>query len=98
MFDAQKVLWETGRVAALWIARGASDRNMVETREDCNQERTASCTAGMTDVKGWGVGRDVVELFAESSAGKANAASGGSRVAPSIKVVHMQTSQSILCR
>jgi hypothetical protein len=55
MLDAQNVFWETGRVA-LWMARGASERNMVETTEESLPREAVKCTAGMTGVNGWGVG------------------------------------------
>ena len=65
MFDAQNVFWETGRVA-LWMARGASERNMVETTEGIATKRSREVYGG-DDRRQWmgrGMG-DVVELFAE---------------------------------
>jgi hypothetical protein len=77
MLDAQNVFWETGRVA-LWMARGASERNMVETTEESLPREAVKCTAGITGVNGWGVGWEMWLSFLRSSAGKVYAASVGS--------------------
>jgi hypothetical protein len=72
MFDAQNVLLETGRVA-LWRARGASARYMVEIAEGSQPREAVKCTAGMTGVNGWGVGWEMWLSFLRSSPGKAHA-------------------------
>lgn len=90
MLEAQNVLRVTGRDAR-WMARGANERNMLNIAGGTQPKEAVKYTAGMTGVNGWGVGWEMWLSFLRSSAGKAYAASVGSRAGGGAKLTNCLT-------